>query len=311
MWADRRAKAAVSATQIDIAPVEGRVLILDGDFAAYRVAAQVKTLPTAIRRFQKMVLTEMFMAKATTARVHLTPSGGAKANRHLVQAAKPYQANRLGTVKPPLVDPLREVLGKGGHDLPEFEIIAHYDIEADDACMIDSYRLGDQGVLRSDDKDLRSTPYPFYEPRTDVVEGGAGWGFLFPHITPAGSFTLLGQGRIFIWAQMLMGDTADNIQGILKYDGQLMGPKRTWELFQSWGDDVKCPDFVVNKVLDAYRAIDQNPWPEGWLLHILRSYDDDFNKLINEFSLSPVNERYIDSCWDRPWLAEQPTPEDS
>lgn len=301
MFESRRKQAAESATVMDITPVEGRVLIYDGDFAAYRIAAQVKTLPTAIRRFQKMVLTEMFMAKATSARVHLTPTGGAKNNRHLIVAAKPYQDNRVGTVKPPLVDPIREVMGNPEHALPEFEVFKHFDIEADDACMIDSYNLGESGVLRSDDKDLRSTPYPFYENREDVVKPGEGWGHLFPYITPGGQFTLLGRGRIFLWAQMLMGDSADNIQGILRYDGQLMGPKRTWELFQSWGNSVHDPSFVVNQVLDAYRKIDQNPWPEGWLLHILRSRDDDFNKLINEHDVSCANITYLDNCWERPW----------
>lgn len=298
-----RAKAVESAAQIDIAPVSGRVLILDGDFAAYRVAAQVKTLPTAIRRFQKTVLTEMFMAKATSARVHLTPTGGAKNNRHLIKAAKPYQDNRVGTVKPPLVDPLRDILGDPAYHLPEFEVFRHLDIEADDACMIDSYNLGENGVLRSDDKDLRATTQPFYENREDVVKPGQPWGTVFPYVTPGGQFTLLGQGPIFLWAQMLMGDTADNIQGLLRYDGNLIGPKRTWDLFQSWGKDTECPDFVVNQVFDMYRAIDQNPWPEGWLLHILRSRDDDFNKLVNEFDISPSNLSFLDECWERDWIA--------
>ena len=80
--------------------VPNRVLLLDGDGAAYRAAATAKTLPTAFKRFVTEVLTDMFNTQSQLVRVHLTGAGGAKANRGLYPAAKPYQGNRQGKAKP-------------------------------------------------------------------------------------------------------------------------------------------------------------------------------------------------------------------
>lgn len=56
--------------------VPGRVLLLDGDGAAYRAACTAKTLPTAVSRWMQEVLTEQFITGAQGVRVHLTGQGG-------------------------------------------------------------------------------------------------------------------------------------------------------------------------------------------------------------------------------------------
>ena len=137
----------------------GRVLIIDGDGPAYRAAATVKRLDTAVRHFQSAILTEMEMARCGSATVHLTHRTSHKNGRHHVIAAKPYQGQRKGKSKPPLLEPLREAMMDKANWLPEFEVRMHYDIEADDAMIIQAHQLKDGGVIWSDDKDLRCTPY--------------------------------------------------------------------------------------------------------------------------------------------------------
>jgi len=52
--------------------VQGRVMLLDGDFPAYAASATVKTLKTALTRYQTLVETERFLTNSELARVHIT-----------------------------------------------------------------------------------------------------------------------------------------------------------------------------------------------------------------------------------------------
>ena len=279
--------------------VEGRTLILDGDGPAYRVAATVKRLDTAIRRFQQDMLTQMFITQSHTVRVHLTASASTKAARFSVLAAKPYQGNRKSKTKPALLEPLREAMTMRENWLPEFEFVKmHTVIEADDGMMHDAYSLKDSGVIWSDDKDLRMTPYPYYEDSTGKVMPGEKFGKLWLSHTPAGQVKLLGQGPLFFWAQMLMGDTADNIQGVKTYAGRQCGPVGAYEVLRDCSD---CSD-AANRVIGAYRAINQNPLAEGWLLWLQRNPDDNVWEYLKELDLSAENREFVNDCVQREWF---------
>ena len=108
---------------------------------------------------------------------------------------------------------------------------------------------------------------------------------------------LVGQGPLFFWAQMLMGDTADNIQGVLRYRGKLCGPGVAYEALR----DAKDIDEAANIVIDAYRAIDQNPIPEGYLLWLQRWPGDHVVTYFNSVGLSDENRRFIYECYHREW----------
>lgn len=278
--------------------VPGRTLILDGDSACYVIAAKVKTLPTAIRHFQMRVLQLMFLTKSESAIVHLTASDSLKAGRMGILAAKPYQGNRTGKAKPNMLEPIRQAVADESSWLPEFRVELHRELEADDACMMDSYRLKDEGVLASDDKDLRSTPYPYYEQTSARVMAGAGFGEIWPERTEGGTLKLIGQGPKFFWAQMLMGDTADNVAGLRKYKGGLVGPAKTFELLGKLTDENE----VANFVIDAYKQIDQNPLPEGWLMWLLRWPGDNFWKYLESLELTVENKTFLQSCLSREWF---------
>lgn len=278
--------------------VEGRVLIFDADSLAYRVAATVKRLPTAIQHFKRGVMEFQFLVGAQSSRVHLTAADSFKAGRGGIIASREYQANRTGKTRPPLLEPLREAMVNPENWVQGMEVFNHRDFEADDWVMIDSYTYKENGVVLSDDKDLRQTPYPYYEQRVGEVRPSAGWGDIWWTVLPSGAEVLEGQGRIFMWAQMLMGDTADHIKGLERYHGTLVGPKLTYELLAGQTD----PDYVVNLVLDAYRARDQNPIPEAYLLFMLRNPNDYVMDYLQQYNLSEKNRRFLNECENREWF---------
>ena len=279
--------------------IAGTTLILDGDSACYVIAATVKTIPTAIRHFQMEVLKLMFLTKTEDARVHLTASDSLKAGRGSIIAAKPYQGNRTGKAKPALLEAVRQAVSDPANCLPEYTVELHRNLEADDACMIDAYRLRDKGVLCSADKDLKLSPYPYYSRSTGQVMAGAGFGYVELEQTPSGIVKMGGAGRKFFWAQMLMGDAADNVRGLALYQGKPIGAVTAYQVLSACKDDESA---VANEVLDLYAQIDQNPLPEGWLMWLLRTPDDNFWRYVTSLKLRPDIREYLQYCLQKKWF---------
>lgn len=269
----------------------GRMLILDGDGPAYRAAAVVKRLDTAIRHFQTAILTELMMTKCGEATVHLTHKRSQKAGRGLVVAAKPYQGNRKGKSKPPLLEPLREAMLDRSNWLPEFTVRMHYDIEADDGMIIQAHQLKEDGVIWSDDKDLRCTPYLYYDKDTGVVQGAEPHGWVaLKELTS--SQKVIGRGPIFFWSQMLTGDSADNVKGIQRLKGKLCGPQGAYDFLKG----ITCRDDVANRVIQQYREIEQNVVAEAVMLHLLRGPRDSAGDYLLSFDLLPENRQFVQHC---------------
>ena len=112
--------------------VQGRTLVLDGDGPCYVISSTVKRLDTAIRNYQQYILTQLFLTKSQDCRIHLTAKDSTKAGRYNVKAIKPYQGQRKGKDKPALLEPLREAIALPQNWLPEFEVLLHRELEADD-----------------------------------------------------------------------------------------------------------------------------------------------------------------------------------
>ncbi len=272
-------------------------LILDGDGHAYRCAAVVKRLDTAIRNLQQDILTAMLLAKCQTATVHFTHKTSDKAGRGRVKAAKPYQGNRKGKSKPPLLEPLRDAICLRENWLPEFTCVMHRDIEADDGMIIEAHAKPEFGIVRSDDKDLRCTPYGYYDIKTGIVQGPEPHGWFRLDYTDGGNVKPVGRGPIFFWAQMLYGDTADNVKGIEKYDGKLCGAAAALAVL----GNVRDRDVAANLVIDGYRAIDQNVVAEASLLHLLQHPKDTATDYLLSHKLSEVNRKFVLDCDARDW----------
>ena len=278
--------------------VPGRTLIIDGDGPCYVAAATVKRLDTALRNFQQEILKRMFLAGASDCRIHLTSRDSDKHGRFRVKAGKPYQGNRKGKSKPPLLEPLRELVADNSTWLDDYSVLLHRELEADDGMIQDAYRLGENGVICSEDKDLRMTPYTYYEIDRGQVQQSQPVGWVSIKHTPSGTPKLTGQGPLFFWAQMLMGDTADNVQGVARYNGKLCGAVGAFDVLK----DVRCIHDAANIVLDAYREINQNAVAEGWLLWLTRWHKDNVIQYMRELNLTHTNRDFIEDCVLRDWV---------
>lgn len=249
----------------------GKVLLLDGDFLLYRAAATVKTLPTAVRRLHSMILEEMFYTGCKQCETFFTDSNSAKCLRWMYPTVLPYQDNRKGKTRPPLLDPLKQVVqGMRWDEHPEGIICDWaFDEEADDRIIARSVELGENCIVSSGDKDLRLTPAPYWEAETASVHtipdrfGSIWW-------TGEGSTPLKGHGTKFFWAQMLMGDTADNVRGITRLNGKLCGPVAALAALQDITDESACADYVVG----AYAKNKQDVLAEAECLWLRRSAED-------------------------------------
>jgi 5'-3' exonuclease len=270
----------------------GVTALIDGDILAYNVTAKVAKLSTAIRRFQQEVLKAIFLTGAQRGIVHLTSSGSTKNKRKEIVAAKPYQGNRDGKNKPPLLEALRSTMCREENWLNEFECHLWSDIEADDALMMDSYRLKDRGIMYSADKDLRQTPYPYYEIKTGrVFPTLEGIGWVDIRHTEGGAGKLTGHGEKFLWAQMLSGDRIDNVLGLArKADGRRVGDTTAVNLLH----DVEDPDDMVDRVIYLYNSIGQNPVPELWLLYLLQEPGKTAVDYLMSFDLTHIHKVWID-----------------
>lgn len=283
----------------------GQLLILDADGPAYRASANARTLATALKRFQTEILEQLFLTGSERASLHLTSSTCDKNGRFRIIGDKPYQGQRKSGIKPALLEPLRQAVALEQNWLPEYTATMQHLVEADDSMMCESYSTGDSGVMWSDDKDLRMTPHPYWDKDKGIIIRGHGFGSLYMKTTPSGLNKCLGYGKKFFWAQMLMGDSADWITGIRKLNGKNCGPAYAFEFL----DPLQTETQVANQVISAYRKIDQNPIPEGYLLWLLRNPKDSFWLYLNELKWMPENRAFLDDCVRRKWFNKIAAPE--
>lgn len=319
------------------------VLSLDADGICYEASANAAHLETAVRRAKMRILEKQYLCKCQEVHAHLTARGSTKAGRKLLIGAKGrYQDNRQGTIKPPLLEATREALARPGvfDDSDGVLVFLHRDKEADDAIMQDSYDDPKNTIVYSPDKDLRICPAPWFDPETgriDRLRQGDRYGWA--EFDPAKG-KVVGHGTKFFWAQMLMGDEADNVRGLLHigrwgphgpardakpncprcagtgYLGQKRGTgkcdcTRPW-ILDSVGPACTaeilscCPteDVAANTVLDLYRTIDQNPLPEACMLWLLRSPEDNAEGYIWGLGLSEQNREFVLDCYNREYRVE-------
>ena len=262
---------------------QSRTLLLDGDALCYRVTANCKKLDTALRRYEQGVLEIMYLVNAGDARVHITPKGCSKNYRGDLNTVLPYQGNRLNRSKPELLASLREVLVHHFEFHPYIKIIQDYYLEADDTLMQDAFVFKDRGVLVSEDKDLNINPYKDFDLGTCLFRDSLDnkFGYLVRSETASGKPKILGKGTKFFWYQMLAGDKADNVKGLTKYNGKLMGDIAAY----NFCIDEKEEAALATKVISAYKNIEQNPLPEGHALWLTRWEGDNFENYLEELGI--------------------------
>ncbi|QJD54915.1 putative DNA exonuclease [Pseudomonas phage MR7] len=242
-----------------------------------------------MRRFVQLVLEIQFLTNCSDVRLHLTAKGSKKADRRLYPSFWPYQSKRNSTPKPPLLEPLRQAvydaLQRETGELPnEWWCELHNYWEADDGIIMDSIRLGDDSVVWSEDKDMRLARGPYFELKTgqtDFIDNRFGW--INEDFTEGGKLKVKGHGTAFFWAQMLMGDSADRVRGLERYDGKLIAERGALEIIQNCASEVE----AAEKVLWAYARHGQNPLAEAEMMWLRRSATDSAHRYITDLDIDP------------------------
>lgn len=245
-----------------------KVLLLDADFLVYRAAAKAAKLETAIRRFYTSVLEHMFLVGVSECRIFLTPKGCAKCQRYHYPTIKQYQESRQKRVELPLKGPLKDYILNHPDEYSQHGITigASNWFEADDLIIMQAHELGANGIVCSDDKDMRLTPYPWWDTKTGQlfsIADSYGWMDVIDS-------KAVGHGRAFFWMQMLMGDSADNVKGILTLNGKNCGQVAARDFLKQFKTETE----AANAVCQAYAAINQNVLAEAEMMWLRRSEDD-------------------------------------
>jgi hypothetical protein len=224
---------AHDASALGIPPkVKGRIVHIDADFLAYQVTAEKddgsdnKTYEDMQHNAEVAVQTLCDLAAADDVHLHLTPSTSDKGGRYLQAIQRPYQGNREDKPKPRYLGIMREWLAK------RYQGTLHQFCEADDGMSSSQYKALADGnhnlsIIASKDKDLSMVPGLHLDWDTGEIINCAGqFGYvnLIERVSTGGAKTkkLKGFGQKFFWAQMLIGDTADNIQGLPAVPGSVM-----------------------------------------------------------------------------------------
>lgn len=199
--------------------VKDRVVHVDADFLAYQVAYDdEKTLSEMKSNCDALIQKMRLMSGSERVQLHLTPKGSDKGGRYELALLKEYQANRKDKVKPKFLHVIREWMHK------ERDALLHMHCEADDGMSMAQYAAIAAGtpelsVIATKDKDLCMVPglqLNWDTGELTTTENDYGWIHLHEMDNKSRTKKIKGRGWKFFWAQMLTGDTADNISGIPK-----------------------------------------------------------------------------------------------
>jgi hypothetical protein len=210
--------------------IPGRTVHIDADFVAYHISYEKPDDPKTIDDMQhnaEVIIEHMRKAAAAEhVHMHLTPSTSDKGGRYTFAIQKPYQGQRTDDKKPRLLHIMRQWLSD------RYPGTLHEFCEADDgmsSAQYEAIRLGktDLSIIASKDKDLRMVSGWHLDWDTGqlrYIEDAWGYVELQEKTSASGQVTkkLYGFGHKWFWAQMLIGDGADNIQGLPKITGKYM-----------------------------------------------------------------------------------------
>lgn len=182
-------------------------------------------------------------------------SGRGKTFREDVSTIIKYKGNRDGMLRPVHLDDLKEYLIKN-HSC---KIVEH--IEADDACSIDSYEAyqkwkktksdKDKLILAYVDKDyLQCAGHIYNMNLQDGIDSYDGFGWL--ELNAKGE--VKGRGRMWLYQQVLAGDTADNYFANSASDMK-WGEKSAYKLLKDCKNDKE----ALQAVVDGYKLLYPQP----------------------------------------------------
>ncbi|HXB11392.1 MAG TPA: hypothetical protein VNZ45_05360, partial [Bacteroidia bacterium] len=240
------------------------------------------------------------MAGAEKHKLYLTSHTGNKGGRFDQAILKEYQANRKDRSNTPaMLYQMRDWM------VQELSAISCENCEADDAMASAQYnaikrKADNKSIICTLDKDLMMVPGLHLNWNSGEIIKVKGFGKIWIDDSKKQK-KLKGYGTKFFWAQMLMGDTADNISGLpgVEIDGKMkpVGVVATELLLKHCKNDSEAFN-VVGKLYQRYaaspgfmhwfeqapRSFEQVFISEGQLLWMRRNKDDpmDFEKWLRK-----------------------------
>jgi len=205
--------------------------LLDADVMAYRAAAACKEESVSAALFTvDSIVADALLYCDTNDRyydkwqLYLTGSNNFRKD---IAVTVPYKGNRT-TPKPEHLPAVRD------HLVTQWSAVVVEGQEADDAIAIEATKLQDQCVMVSIDKDFRQVP-----------------GHHYNFVKREHFFVTPEDGMKFLYMQILMGDSADNIVGVYG-----IGPKRAEALLQDCNTEQEMFDVCVKAFDNEDRVIE-------------------------------------------------------
>lgn len=240
---------------------KGRTLHFDGDQVCYEMGGGPDMPVNKSRKLTKdKIETAVKLSGSERAIVHLTAESSTKGDRFIISRFQPYQGQRKKSGrKPTNWGHLRNYLeNPSGYESWSRKIWATR--EADDG-MHYGVRLNvkDDDVVMSGDKDMQSFTGCFH----------MNWKNYAMHYVPRGTFRMLHDGKwygeIFFWQQMLMGDTADNIPGCLRWINPSTGNENP--LGQKTAEKILADADSRGAAFLEVRSVYKSIWGDKWASH--------------------------------------------
>jgi hypothetical protein len=209
--------------------VQGRVLQLDGDVLIYQCGYDdTKSLRSCINRYFEAVEFRRKMTGSSHVNIHMTY--GDKGGRYNTATVKEYQGtrrkNREKVIPPVNLKPLKDHICTVALPTETYTVWVHEHQEADDGMAQGNFAAIKEGcpelsVIMSIDKDLCMCSGWHCDWDSFEMTLVDGYGSI--HLDRSTSTVKVkGFGTSFFWAQLLMGDTADDIPGLPKLGGDLL-----------------------------------------------------------------------------------------
>tara|TARA_A100000171_G_scaffold53092_1_gene76735 strand:+ start:11278 stop:12198 length:921 start_codon:yes stop_codon:yes gene_type:complete len=231
---------ALTKTRIVKALAEkGRILDKDYQLGGYTVVEDENIVKHTLRmQIDKLTgLEHPELGKCSKLRLFLSPSDGSNFRNHIVTIPGPkglgYKAKR-----PPKPHHLKFIRAYMRH---HYDAVETKGYEADDA--LSMYQT-DTSVASHIDKDISMVPgwhYDWVMREFYYVEKGLG------RLELTDKNRLKRGGLIFFYAQMLMGDSTDNIPGIKR-----LGPVKAYKLLNAVETEQQAFDIVVEQYRNQY-----------------------------------------------------------
>ena len=239
-----------------------------------KVAAPVGHCLAAVKR---SIQYAMDATGAETLTVFLSGKGNF---REKIARQKEYKGNRKNFVKPLLYNEITDYL------ISRYKAVVTVGYEADDAMAIYAthhQRNGNLGIIATADKDLNQVPCRIFNVQNDTVINVYDNPVGELYLKQQGSGAVLkGYGEMFFYAQMLTGDTVDNIPGCVGYGAQKafgLSECTTVEQMQQFVEEAYAETYgtekkeLVDWAGNVYNANHQDRMLEqGKLLWMLREY---------------------------------------